>query len=279
MGMCSKVFEALDKELRVRNYSKRTQKTYRYYNEELLKYHQKDPREITREDITTYLDYILSTHSSSTGAVVFNALRFYYQEVLGKNVFYSLKQPKQTKSLPEVLSKREVEEILNAAKAKSMRTYTMFAILYGSGLRVNELVHLRMQDIDLDRMVITVRGGKGNKDRATLLPKGLKDILTVQEHVKQGRDFLFTNQHDGVSRITTATVQKTLRTILEQTHINKKVTPHTLRHSFATHLLEAGTDIRYIQELLGHAKIETTQIYTHVTYDAARGIVSPLDTA
>lgn len=275
--MCSKVFEALDRELRVRNYSKRTQKTYRYYNEELLRYHLKDPREITREDITTYLDYILSKHSSSTGSVVFNALRFYYQEVLGKNLFYSLKQPKQAKSLPEVLSKREVQQILDAAKAKNMRTYTMFAILYGSGLRVNELVHLRMQDIDLDRMVITVRGGKGNKDRTTLLPEGLQDILGAQAKTKQGRDFLFTNQHNGTSRITTATVQKILRNLITQINIKKKVTPHTFRHSFATHLLEAGTDIRYIQALLGHAKLETTQIYTHVTSDAARSIVSPLD--
>lgn len=275
--MCSKVFEALDRELRVRNYSKRTQKTYRYYNEELLRYHQKDSREITQEDIVSYLDYVLSVNSSSTGAVAFNALRFYYKEVLSKNIFYSLKQPKQAKTLPEVLSKREVTALLHVAKEKSLRTYTMLAILYGAGLRVSELVHLRIQDIDLDRMVITVRGGKGNKDRTTLLPAGLSDTLQAQVNIKQGRDFLFTNQHDGVSGISTATIQKILRNVLSKTAITKKVTPHTLRHSFATHLLEAGTDIRYIQELLGHAKIETTKIYTHVTSDAARGIVSPLD--
>jgi integrase/recombinase XerD len=275
--MCSKVFEALDREMRVRNYSKRTQKTYRYYNEELLRYHKKDPREITREDITVYLDYMLSKHSSSTGAVVFNALRFYYKEVLGKNIFYSLKQPKQAKSLPEVLSKREILELLDIAKETSLRTYTMLAILYGAGLRVSELVHLKIADVDLDRSVITVRAGKGNKDRTTLLPEELRGILTVQHNAKQGGQFLFTNQHNGVGPITTATVQKLLRNVLAGTSLQKKVTPHTLRHSFATHLLEAGTDIRYIQELLGHAKLETTQIYTHVTQNGVRGIVSPLD--
>ncbi len=259
--MCAKTFEALDRELRIRNYSKRTQKTYRYYNEELLRFHQKDSREITREDVAQYLEYMMDRHSSSTGAVVFNALRFYYQEVLGKHIFYSLKPPKQAKYLPTVLSKEEVIRMIEQVVNPKHRC--MLQLLYGAGLRVAELTHLRMRDIDVERGVIHVVLGKGAKDRLTLLPESLRDTIKIQRRLKAPDDFLFTSYDNG--RLTEATVQKVVGQVAQRANISKTVTPHTLRHSFATHLLENGTDIRYIQELLGHSKLATTQIYTNVT--------------
>jgi len=132
-----------------------------------------------------------------------------------------------------------------------------------------------MRDIDFDRNCIRVVQGKGAKDRQGLLPKSIRDLLERQKGVKQPTDFLFTSYDSG--RLTEATVQKVVRSAAELAGIQKEVTPHTLRHSFATHLLEAGTDIRYIQELLGHAKLATTQIYTKVSSQSLGAIKSPLD--
>lgn len=271
--MCAKMFEALDRELKIRNYSKRTQKTYRYYNEELLRFHQKDSREITREDVAKYLEYVLDTQSSSTGAVVFNALRFYYQEVLGKHIFHSLKPPRQAKYLPVVLSKQEVSHMIQ--KTENPKHRCMIQLLYGAGLRVSELTHLRMRDIDVERGIVHVVLGKGAKDRITILPEALRDTIKMQRRLKLPEDYLFTSYDGG--KMTEATVQKVVAQAAQRAGISKVVTPHTLRHSFATHLLENGTDIRYIQELLGHSKLTTTQIYTHVSTSSVAHIASPLD--
>ncbi len=269
----------LKKEMRLRGLSQSTIKAYVRYVDECQRFlNGKHFRDITGKDIRSYLEFLVDKGASaSTLNLAYSSLQFYFEKVLCRKFFVSIPRVKKPKTLPEVLSKREVKELLSVAKEKSLRTYTMLAILYGAGLRVNELVHLRVSDIDIDRMMITVRGGKGNKDRTTLLPEGLKEVLGVQKSMKQGGNYVFTNQHDGVSRISTTTIQKLLRGVLSDTQIQKKVTPHTLRHSFATHLLEAGTDIRYIQELLGHAKIETTQLYTHVARSNLEHIVSPLD--
>ncbi len=152
---------------------------------------------------------------------------------------------------------------------------TIVELLYGAGLRVGEVVRIRMKDVDLDRMQLHVVQAKGAKDRYTILPTALQMILEVQNGLKTQDDFLFTNGRGG--RLTTASIQKIVSQSAERATISKKVTPHTLRHSFATHLLEAGTDIRYIQELLGHAKLATTQMYTHVARSSLDTITSPLD--
>ena len=142
-------------------------------------------------------------------------------------------------------------------------------------MRVGELVRIKMLDVDLDRMILRVFQGKGKKDRQTIIPKSLENILRGQQRVKQLNDYLFTNGQGG--RLTETTIQKIVALAAKEAGIAKNVSPHTLRHSFATHLLENGTDIRYIQELLGHAKLETTQIYTHVANNSICKIISPLD--
>ena len=151
----------------------------------------------------------------------------------------------------------------------------MLCLLYGTGMRVSELTHLRMLAIDFDRNIISIAHAKGAKDRTTLLPCSLKELLLKQKRLKRPTDFLFTNYQGG--HLTESTIQIIIGEAAARAEIAKHVTPHTLRHSFATHLLEAGTDIRYIQALLGHAKLETTQVYTHVAVNHLATITSPLD--
>lgn len=270
----SNVFENLARELRIRNYSQKTVKSYIYYNQELLRFCQKDPREVTTEDIKAYLDHLAREHSSATVSVAYNALLFYYKQIWRRSFFISLSHPRKEKHLPVVLSKVEVARML--AAVRNPKHHCIISLLYGTGVRVSELTHIRMRDVDLDRGLLRVYQGKGKKDRQTLLPTALREILRKQQKVKKPNDFLFTNGRGD--RLTEASIQKIVAHAAVEAGIAKIVSPHTLRHSFATHLLENGTDIRYIQELLGHAKLQTTQIYTHVAGHSLAGIKSPLDT-
>ena len=266
-------FDSLTRELRMRNYSQKTIKSYIHYNAEMLHYCGKDPREINANDIKDYLDYLARENSSSTVSVAYNALRFYYKEIWRRSLFANIGRPRQAKYLPVVLSKEEAAKMI--LMTKNPKHNCVISLLYGCGLRVSELTHTKMSDVDSGRMLLRVCQGKGKKDRMTLLPKSLKIVLENQRKLKQPGDYLFTNGRGG--RLTEATIQKIVAQAASRANIAKKVTPHTLRHSFATHLLENGTDIRYIQELLGHAKLQTTQIYTHVADNSFKNIVSPLD--
>ena len=152
----------------------------------------------------------------------------------------------------------------------------LISLMYSAGLRVSEVIKIRMRDFDLDRGLILVRCGKGQKDRCTLLSEKLIPILKRQMLLKKPADYLFTGAQ-GNGHLTSESAEKIVKKAAEEAEIMKKVSCHTLRHSFATHLLEAGTNIRYIQELLGHAKLETTQIYTKVTSNNLKNIKSPLE--
>lgn len=267
-----KTFETLKRELRIRNYSQNTIDAYVHYNGELLRYREKNPREITTEDIKEYLDYLASGKSASTVSVAYGALQFYYREIWKRSFFISLKRPKKEKHLPVVLSKEEVAQMIE--HTDNPKHKCIVQLLYGTGMRVGELVRLKMRDIDVDRLVIHIKQSKGAKDRVTFLPEKLLDTLRKQQSLKQPGDFLFTNGRGG--RLTETSIQKIVAHAAKRADVVKQVTPHTLRHSFATHLLESGVDIRYIQELLGHASIQTTQIYTHVTNPQLKNIKSPL---
>lgn len=270
---CGNTFDSLTRELRMRSYSPKTIKSYVHYNAEILRFCAKDPREIGTEDVKNYLDYLARENSASTVSVAYNALRFYYKEIWKRSLFLNISRPRQAKYLPVVLSKEEVRRML--AVLSNPKHNCILSLLYGCGLRVSELTHVKMRDIDFDRKLLRVFQGKGKKDRFTLLPESLLEILKKQKNLKSPEDFLFTNGRGG--RLTETTIQKIVASAAERARIGKNVTPHTLRHSFATHLLENGTDIRYIQELLGHAKLQTTQIYTHVANNSLKNIVSPLD--
>lgn len=266
-------FRGLARELRIRNYSHKTADSYIHYNEEFLRFCQKDPREVTSNDIKEYLEYLAGSWSASTVSVAYNALLFYYKTIWHRQFFVNLAHPRKEKHIPVVLSKEEVAKMLSVVK--NPKHSCIISMLYGCGLRVSELTHVKMRDIDYDRGLLRVFQGKGKKDRMTLLPKSLLPVLFKQRRLKDPDDYLFTNGRGD--RLTETTIQKIVALAAERAGIAKNVTPHTLRHSFATHLLENGTDIRYIQELLGHAKLQTTQIYTHVANNNLKNIVSPLD--
>jgi len=266
-------FGSLERELRIRNYSRKTIQSYVRCNRELLRFCGKDPREVSIEDIKNYLDYISQNKSTSTVSVAYNAIHFYYGEVWKRNFFLHIHQPKKNKYLPVVLSKEEINRMLYVTP--NPKHNCVIGLLYGTGVRVSELTHIKMCDIDIDRKMLRVFQGKGKKDRLVVLPEKLLSILEIQARLKKKDNFLFTNGRGG--RLTEATIQKIVAQAAQKAGVRKKVSPHTLRHSFATHLLENGTDIRYIQELLGHAKLQTTQIYTHVTRNNLSEIKSPLD--
>ena len=257
----------LSQELRIRNYSPKTIKSYLYYNSELLRFaNNKTPLEIKQKDIKDYLDFLLSNgRSYATLNLAINALKLYYSKVLNRKFFRGInqiKRPMKNKILPVVLSKKDVLSMIESAK--SIKHKLVIQILYTSGLRVSELVKLKIDDIDCVRKQISVIQGKGNKDRITLLSKTTIDNISRYLAEYQPLKYLFETYEHGKS-MSTRSMQKIVSEVAKKSGIKKRISPHTLRHSFATHLLEQGTSIRYIQALLGHSDIRTTQIYTRVS--------------
>ena len=265
----------LAQEMKLRKFSPSTVKSYIRYVQECLRFCDgKSPKNIAGVDVRNYLEWLADNgKSGSTLNTAYSALQFYFEKILRRKFFATIPRAKKEKRLPNVLSKSEVTRLIENIENKKHKTIVQ--LLYGAGLRVGELVRIRMNHIDLDRMQLHVVQAKGAKDRYTILPHSLYTTLTSQGKMKMSSDFLFTNGQGG--RLTTTSIQKIVSQAGKHAEISKKVTPHTLRHSFATHLLESGADIRYIQELLGHAKLATTQIYTHVARSNLGTIVSPLD--
>lgn len=264
----------LKQELKIRKFSSKTIKSYLYYNTEFLNFIEKSPKIIKNNDIKKYLEFKIDKGiSSSTLSLIINALKFYYRQILGRNLLFNIKHPKKDKKLPVVLSKSEIKTILGTINNVKHKLY--LALIYSAGLRVSEIIKLKAKDLDFDNQILWVRGGKGNKDRQTLLPKILISVLKKYTKDRNSNDYVFESSRGGI--LTERSVQKVFRQALCKSKICKNATCHSLRHSFATHLLEAGTDIRYIQELLGHKRLETTQIYTKVANNKLRNIKSPLD--
>jgi integrase/recombinase XerD len=238
-----------------------------------LNYIKKPPEQITQEDIKQYLAHEISDKKAKPRTISLkkSALRFLYDEILNKNIT-DIKTPKIPQSLPSVLTKEEVKKLIDAAG--SDKTKLIIELIYSAGLRVSECVKLEIDDIDFNENLINIKSGKGSKDRVTILSpitaEHLKKyILTLEKDEK----YLFPGNKDILS---TRNIQKIIQRAAKKAGITKKTTPHTLRHSFATHLLENGTDIRLIQELLGHSQLSTTQIYTHVSKEQLKKIKSPL---
>lgn len=263
-----------EQEMALQNLSRSTAKSYKRYVDECIRFCNKSPKEICGPDIRTYLKWLIETGKSpSTLNIAYSALQYYFERILHRKFFASIPRSREPKKLPSVLSVEEVKKLMDILK--NPKHNCIIKLLYGTGMRVSELTHLRMNHFDFDRNCIHIQRSKGAKDRIVMLPQTIRDILLHQRDLKMPNDFLFTNGRGG--RLSEKVIQIIVSKAAEAAGITKSVTPHTLRHSFATHLLEAGTDIRYIQELLGHAKLETTQIYTHVSAQAARKISSPLD--
>jgi len=268
--------EELKRELIIRKYSKKTINAYIYHNEKFLNFCKKEYKDIADEDIKNYLYFLTEKKnvSASTLNIAISALKFYYGEILKKNFVYEIKRPKKDRKLPVVLSQEEVSKILSSVE--NIKHKAILMLVYSSGLRVGEVVKLKPEDIDSNRKIIHIKDAKGRKDRYTMLSD--KILETLREYWKQYKPqkWLFRGANPE-RHITIRTVEKIFKHACEKAVIRKNVTAHTLRHSFATHLLESGTDLRYIQELLGHKSSKTTEIYTHVSTKDIGKIKSPLD--
>lgn len=210
--------------------------------------------------------------SGATLNLYINSIKFFYTQVLRVGFFGGIKMAKQPKRLPTVLSREEVKCVIDGIGNKKHRL--MIALAYGAGLRVSEVVAIKKCDVDLSRNLLNIRGGKGNKDRVTILPEKLVNDIGYIMAMKDKDDYLFESERGG--KLCSRSLQKVFERALARTGVTKNATFHSLRHSFATHLLEDGVSIRYIQELLGHSSIKTTEIYTMVTSPGIMKIKSPL---
>ncbi len=260
-----------------KRYSQNTQDVYYSYFKDFCVHFQKEKLEdITTDKINSYLlDLIQSKNISiSQQNQRINAIKFYYEKVLGrKKEYYELHRPRKENKLPKVLSKNEVKRIFDVTK--NIKHKCILMLLYSAGLRRSELLNLLPADIDSERMVIHINGAKGKKDRISLLSDNLLQLLRQYYKEYRPKEYLFEGQKGGM--YSPSSVANILKKSVYKAGIKKTVTPHMLRHSFATHLLEQGTDLRYIQELLGHNSSKTTEIYTHVSKSAIEKIINPID--
>ena len=265
------------KTIELRQYSPHTLKSYKAaFTKFMFAHIEQHPNDVVPEQVTNYMHRLVTenNYSESYQNVAINAIKFYYERVEGNaKLIYDLERPKKRKTLPRLLSKSEISKMFDVTR--NLKHSCILQVMYGAGLRVGETVVLTLNDIDSKRKLIHVRGGKGKKDRAVLLPEKL--LLDLRTYYKQyqPRKWLFEGL-DG-NHYSIRSVQAIVKTVSKRAGIKKRVTPHMLRHSFATHLLESGTDIRFIQSILGHGNLKTTEIYTHVSTKDIRNIKSPLD--
>lgn len=258
-------------------YSENSIRVYRYMIEVFLGYLQKDVEQVTMEDIRDFQYHFWVEHhySPSTQRQFISALKHLSATVPDCTIeVEALVLPKKERKLPKVLSYEEIMKMLSSVK--NIKHFIIIALLYSSGLRVSELIALTIADIDFDRHQLHIRQSKGRKDRYIGLSRFLSPVLKQYIAEYRPQVYLLNGQHGGV--YSAESIRKVVSKIASDAGILKRVSPHMLRHSYATHMLEKGVDIRHIQELLGHNKPETTMIYTHVTTRQLTEIKSPLDT-
>jgi integrase/recombinase XerD len=270
--------DKMKKDMELKNLSKRTIKTYLHCVKNFARHYGKSPEQMGDDSIRDFLHYLLKEKNSSQAAINqhYSALKFFYQTTLGRDWdLLKIPRSRRIKKLPVVLSTGEVREVLS--KVQDLKNLAILMTIYSGGLRLGEALNLKAPDIDSQRMMIRVCQGKGNKDRYTLLGKRTLNVLRLYWKRYRPKDLLFPSLTRAGNPIHASGVQKAFREALSKTTIRKKATVHTLRHSFATHLLEEGTEIPYIQNLLGHSDSRTTSIYLHVARKKLLKVVSPID--
>lgn len=314
-----KILTRLKEEIRRRNYSYSTEKTYSQWIVRFIRYHNlTHPKFLKEEDVVKYLNYLANdlNVAASTQNQALSAIVFLYSHILVQPLQHldKLKRAKKPKRLPVVLTEQEAMAIIHSMDGVPKLVVSM---LYGSGLRISEALRLRIQDLDLDYKQITVRNGKGLQDRITMIPESRLDQIRC--HIQKVKNlhkmdlekgfgatilpkalarkypgaakeirwqYLFPSKKRSLDprsgirhryHISQRNIRRSVRRALNKDQIQKHVTPHTFRHSFATHLLNNGYDIRTVQELLGHKSVKTTMIYTHVLNKGGHGVKSPLD--
>ncbi|MFH0853801.1 MAG: tyrosine-type recombinase/integrase [bacterium] len=272
--MENSLLDRLKTELKIRNYSSRTLASYVYCLREYFAFKRSNLGSLDHDNIKQFLLFLERRNTTvQTRNIYLSAIKFYFRHVIKIPDRIEIRTGKRNKSLPVVLSREEINQLLNVINNNKHRL--MLALTYGAGLRVSEVVSLKVGDINLDELTIHIKQAKGRKDRISILPDKLKNELTNMTSGKTTDDFVLASEQGG--RLTTRTAQKIFSRALSQAGIKKNASFHSLRHSFATHLLENGVDIRYVQELLGHSNIRTTQQYTQVTNPKLKSIVSPFE--
>ena len=270
------MLDKLETELKIRGFSKRTVDSYIFHNKKFLDFVTKDSKDVGENDAKRYIAHLMSNkkYRPSSINLALSSLKFFYNEILQNSAFNAVKAPKLEKKLPTVLTKEEVKKLLNSVENPKHKLLIEF--MYSAGLRVSECVSLKIDDLDLNERIGKIKHGKGNKERYIILSHNLIQHLSDYMSAKKDNSpYIFSIK--GVP-ITIRQAQKVVKESAKKAGIKKRVFCHALRSSFATHLLEAGTDIRVIQELLGHSNLSTTQIYTKVSTQQLKKVKSPLDT-
>lgn len=261
----------------LRNYSERTVEVYVSTLGVFISYIQERRIEkVTPQILEIFFSYASTElkYGYSMMKQLLASVKFLYQEVLDEPIDFDFNiKMKKPSTIPEVLSVEEVQSFLNTFT--NLKHKSIFTLCYSAGLRVGEVLNLKISDIDSNRMQIRIHQAKGKKDRYTMLSPKVLGILRQYVKAYDPKVYLFEGQNGG--KYSASSVQNLMRKHRKLANINKKATPHTLRHSFATHLLDNGTDIRFIQELLGHKHISTTQIYTHVSTRDLKDVKSPIE--
>jgi len=266
-----------EREVLIRGYSRSTAKAYRNHIRAFLRHVDRPAAEVEDAHIRQYLHHLVAEKDASRAHLnqAVSAIKFLYDKVLASpRTVAGIPRPRGERKLPVVLGREEMRLLL--AAPANLKHRALLLLAYSAGLRVGEVVRLRPSDIDSDRGLIRIRSGKGRKDRYSVLSPAVLGVLREYWRTHRPGEWLFPGGREG-RHITVRSAQKIVARAKETAGIRRNVTMHTLRHSFATHLLEDGVDLRYVQELLGHTKPETTMIYTHVTRKDLARIRSPLD--
>ncbi len=263
----------MEREMIIKNYSSRTQKTYMYCIEKYLEFDSEAVRRCSLDKIREFLVY---RQENGAGPVMRNlhlcAIKFFYRTALNRRKAIQIPYAKRPKSTPITLRREEILQILS--HINNYKHKLLIALAYGAGLRLSEVINLQVRDVQLCDRTIIVRRGKGAKRRYTIIPDKLWWKLRLYVKNKEAHNYVFESNRGG--KLHSRTAQKIFKNALKKAGIEKEATFHSLRHSFATHLVDNGTNLRYVQELLGHSNIRTTQIYTHVGKCAVRAVKSPL---
>ena len=273
----NELIDALEQKLILKAYSPSTIKSYKSQFTQFLSYFKdQDIHTVAKAEIEKYLYHLITTYniSHTKQNQMINAIKAYYEHVLGQErTFYDIQRPKKPQNLPGVLSKQEVKKIIN--QPKNIKHKAILYTIYAAGLRSGEAIKLRIGDIHTEDQYLFIKGAKGKKDRQTLLSPTLLSLLRKYYKVHRPSYWLFEGQFGD--QYTKSSVAKIFRRAVNESGISQWATLHTLRHSFATHLVQDGVNLRIIQNLLGHNSTKTTQIYTHISDGMRKNIESPLE--
>ncbi|MDD2788708.1 site-specific tyrosine recombinase/integron integrase [Methanoculleus sp.] len=272
------LLKKFENELNIVGYSSKTIETYLIYLNMFSEFIKKDLKEINSDDIVSFLSYLKQEKKSGSATMnlVLSAIKHFYKEFLKQNLIIDIKLPKKANKIPVVLTSKEIVDLIE--NTSNYRNKLIIEFMFSTGVRVSECVNMKINDLNFDEFTGNVLAGKGNKDRIIILSK--KWVVDYKKYLEERdkkvkSEYLFCS--DSGNALSVDTIQKFLKISATKAGINKKISPHKLRHSFATSLLENDVNIRYIQQLLGHANLNTTQIYTKVNTNKLKEITNPLD--